>query len=137
VKNCKINKNIFPDEIMLRDLGMHKGSRKFELLQDFRCFYKGEWITVQKGFITDGISVPKIFWSLIGPFSDAFAAALVHDWMFSPFNKKYDWKESNWAFHELMKECCVNFIERKIIYSGVVIGSYPIWKRRFENYGID
>ena len=137
MSNCKINKDVFPDEIMLKDLGMHNGSRKFELLQEFRCFYKGEWITVPKGFITDGISVPKMFWSLIGPFSDAFSAALVHDWFFSPFNDKYDWKTSNWIFYEIMKDCCVGFIQRRAIYGGVVVGSYPVWKKRFENYGIN
>ncbi len=137
VKNCTTNKNVFPDEIMLRDLVMQRGNRKYELLQDFKCCYKGEWITVQKGFITDGISIPKMFWGLIGPFSDAFSAALVHDWLFSPFNKKYNWKESNWIFYEIMKECCVNPIERRVIYAGVFIGSYPVWTKRFENYGLD
>ena len=133
----ELNKNVFPDKIQMEDLGMVKGVRKFKILKDFRCYHKGNLITVKKDFITDGISVPKFAWSLIGPFSEAFPAALVHDWCFSPFNKKFGWKESNWMFLELMKEAGVPFVMRWTIYSAVVVGSYPIWKKRFEKYGLD
>jgi hypothetical protein len=137
INMVEVNKNIFPDEIHLKDLGIHKGTRKFELLQDFKCnYYDGNVVTVQKGFITDGVSVPKFAWGIIGPFGSAFPAALIHDWLFSPFNKKYNWRESNWMFLKLMKDCGVNFVERQVIYAAVVAGSYPIWKKRFENYGI-
>lgn len=131
-----VNKNVFPDEIHLKDLGIHKGTRKFELLQDFRCFYNGTLIVVPKGFITDGVSVPRFAWGIIGPFGSAFPAALVHDWLFSPYNTKYTWKESNWIFYKLMKECGVNFLQRQIIYSALIVGSYPVWKKRYNNYGI-
>jgi hypothetical protein len=130
------DENTFPDEIKLKDLGMHKGTRKFELLSNFRCFHKGHLITVKKGFITDGVSSPKFAWPIIGPFGSAFPAALVHDWCFSPFNKKFDWKESNWMFLELMEKSGVGFFTRWTIYSAVVTASYPIWLKRFDNYGI-
>lgn len=131
-----VNKNVFPDDIDMRDLGMHKGTRKFQLLSDFRCFYDTHLITVKKGFITDGISSPKFAWPVVGPFGSAFPAALVHDWCFSPFNKKFGWKESNWLFLKLMKEAGVSSPLRWTIYSAVVVGSYPIWHKRLENYGI-
>jgi|688.fasta_scaffold36050_4 hypothetical protein len=131
----ELNKNVFPDTIKLEDLGIVKGTRKFRLLADFRCYYKGKLITVPKGFITDGISAPKFSWAIIGPYGPAFPAALVHDWLFSPFNTEYDWKTSNWMFLELMKEAGVGFTMRWTIYSAVVAGSYPIWKKRIKNYG--
>lgn len=131
-----VNKNVFPDVIQLKDLGIHKGTRKFELLEDFRCFYGNHLIAVKKGFITDGISSPKFSWPIVGPFGSAFPAALVHDWCFSPFNKKFNWKESNWMFLELMKEAGVSFPMRWTIYSAVVAGSYLVWLNRFEKYGI-
>ncbi len=131
-----INKKVFPDTVQLEDLGMVNGTRKFRLLADFRCYYKGKLITVPKGFITDGVSAPKFAWPIVGPFGSAFTAALVHDWCFSPFNNEYTWRESNWMFLELMKESGVGFASRWTIYSAVVAGSYPIWKKRFENYGV-
>jgi hypothetical protein len=131
-----VNKNVFPDEIHLKDLGIRNGTRKFELLQDFRCFYNGTLIIVPKGFITDGVSSPKFAWGIVGPFGSAFPAALVHDWLFSPHNTKYSWTESNWIFYELMKHCGVGFLKRRVIYAAVVTGSYPIWLRRFNNHKI-
>lgn len=132
----ELNKNVFPDTIKLEDLGIVNGTRKFRLLEDFRCYYKSKLITVPKGFITDGISAPKFAWPIIGPYGPAFPAALVHDWLFSPFNTEYDWKTSNWMFLELMKEAGVGFVMRWTIYSAVVAGSYPIWRKRIENYGV-
>ena len=132
-----VNKNTFPDTICLKDLGIHKGTRKFGLEENFRCFYKNHLITVKKGFITDGISSPKFSWAIVGPFGGAFPAALVHDWCFSPFNHKFTWKESNWMFLELMKEAGVSLPMRWSIYCAVVIFSYPIWSNRFEKYGLD
>jgi hypothetical protein len=132
----EIDKDAFPDEISLKDLGMHKGTRKFKLNKKFRNFYNEDLITVPRGFITDGVSSPKFAWPIVGPVGTAFPAALVHDWCFSPYNDKYDWKESNWMFLQNMKKCGVGFFKRQMIYSAVVAGSYLIWKKRFENYGI-
>jgi hypothetical protein len=132
-----LNKNVFPDTIKMEDLGMVKGTRKFKMLANFRCFYKTHLITVKKGFITDGVSAPEFAWPIVGPYGSAFPAALVHDWCFSPFNDKFTWKESTWMFLELMKEAGVSLPLRWTIFTGVVVGSYPIWKKRFENYGID
>lgn len=132
----ELNKNVFPDTIKMEDLGIHKGTRKFKLLENFRCYYKGRLITVKKGFITDGVSSPKFAWPIVGPYGSAFPAALIHDWCFSPFNNKLNWKESNWLFLELMKEAGVSLPMRWTIYSAVVAGSYFIWKNRLENYGI-
>jgi len=131
-----INKKIFPDDVELKDMGIYNGTRKFKLLKDFRCFYNDHKIIVKKGFITDGVSSPKFAWPVVGPFGNAFTAALVHDWCFSPYNNKYSWKESNWLFLELMKESGVGFAMRWAIYSAVVAGSFPMWLNRFENYGL-
>jgi hypothetical protein len=134
----KVDKNTFPDDIYLKDLGIHKGTRKYELMEDFRIFCddKNLLITVPKGFITDGVSSPKFAWPIVGPMGSAFPAALGHDWCFSPFNNKFNWKESNWLFLQLMQKCGVGFFKRRLIYFAVVAGSYPIWLNRFNNYGI-
>jgi hypothetical protein len=132
----EIDKSVFPDEIEMKDLGMRKGTRKFKLLQPFRNFNSKLPITVQMGFITDGISSPKWAWSIVGPMGNAFPAALVHDWCFSPYNKSFGWKESNDLFLENMKHCGVGFAERWVIYSAVMLGSYYVWTQRFKNYGI-
>lgn len=38
-----------------------------------------EWVTVPAGYLTDGASVPKIFWNIIPPWGQYGQAAVVHD----------------------------------------------------------
>lgn len=40
----------------------------------------GKTIAVPKGFISDGASVPQVFWSIYPPFGRYLEAAVVHDW---------------------------------------------------------
>lgn len=40
---------------------------------------EGEWVTVPAGYLTDGASVPKIFWNIIPPWGVYGQAAVVHD----------------------------------------------------------
>lgn len=39
----------------------------------------GEWVYVPAGYLTDGASVPQIFWSIIPPWGKYGQAAVVHD----------------------------------------------------------
>jgi hypothetical protein len=128
-----LDRNVFPDEIELKDLGMYRGSRRFELLRDFRFLFKGYNIKVPKGFVTDGISSPKIFWPIIGPFGEAFPAAIVHDWCYSAHNPDFGFLESNYIFIEGMKASNVSLFKRWFIYLGVILFSYPLWVNRSRN----
>lgn len=51
---------------------------RFMLLED----YVTPEVTVPKGMITDGATVPRIFWSLFPPYYKYFPAAIVHDYMY-------------------------------------------------------
>lgn len=39
----------------------------------------GEWVTIPAGYLTDGASVPKLFWNIIPPWGKYGQAAVVHD----------------------------------------------------------
>lgn len=53
-------------------------SNKFELLESY--VYKD--ITVPKGFITDGATVPRWFWIVVPPFKPRYLpAVIVHDYL--------------------------------------------------------
>lgn len=39
----------------------------------------GEWVHVPHGYLTDGASVPRVFWSIIPPWGAYGQAAAVHD----------------------------------------------------------
>lgn len=55
------------------------GRDEWELLEDFHVM----GYVVPKGFITDGASVPRIFWWFARPSGEIFEAAILHDYLYS------------------------------------------------------
>lgn len=41
--------------------------------------HSGEWVYVPSGYLTDGASVPRMFWNIIPPWGAYGQAAVVHD----------------------------------------------------------
>lgn len=39
------------------------------------------WVTIPLGFLTDGASVPRVFWNLLPPWGQYGNAAIVHDYL--------------------------------------------------------
>lgn len=54
---------------------LHK--RKWQVVEDFESF----GVIVPKDFITDGASVPRVLWWFLDPATEAFEAAIVHDYL--------------------------------------------------------
>ena len=78
-----MNKQCFPDRLILERLG----EGRWRLENDYRYFIGGSEfnaVTVPKGFITDGASVPQILWSLLPPEGEYFRAAIIHDRLYRP-----------------------------------------------------
>lgn len=40
-----------------------------------------KWVHVPAGFLTDGATVPRMFWSLIPPWGQYGQVAILHDWL--------------------------------------------------------
>lgn len=61
------------------------GKDYWRVLTGFK-FYLGQreeekWITIPAGYLTDGTTVPRIFWSLLPPWGIYGQAAVVHDFL--------------------------------------------------------
>ena len=64
------------------------GRLQFRLKSEFGAILEdGTVITVPAGYITDGMSIPRIFWSAVGaPYSQSgLWAALIHDWLYDVY----------------------------------------------------
>jgi hypothetical protein len=109
----------FPDRLILADYGMRGDSRLFILENDFRFFSSKGCITVPKGFVTDGASIPRIFWNIFYPLGPYFDAAVVHDWGYSKLNLSFNKLEIDNLFLEGMEMLGVGWIQRKLIYRAV------------------
>lgn len=68
--------------------------KNYEVLDAF-TYYKDDQtdmvIKVDKGFVTDFASVPRLFWSIFPPFGKYTKAAVLHDRLCEAFNNKEWW----------------------------------------------
>lgn len=81
--------------------------------------FDGLTFTVKKGYITDGASIPFIFWSFgLHPFqSDTLTPAIFHDIFYQ--TRRYTRFTCDWNFLFLMKRNKVSFIKRLAFFLAV------------------
>ena len=111
--------NPFPDKLHLDDGGMRGASRLFIISAVFRVLTSRGMVRIPVGFISDGASIPVIFWSLLSPFGPWFHPALFHDWGYSEHNSIFTRAEVDAIFKELMFNVGVPWHKREIIYRAV------------------
>ena len=120
----------FPDELVITECKTVNGSKTFKLKESFRYISSYGVITVPRGFITDGASVPRIFWSIFSPYGDYFDAAIIHDYLYTKRNKVYSRKQSDLIFKEAMYNSGISWITREIIFRGVILFGGKSFKRK-------
>lgn len=106
------------------------------LLNDYVYNINGYEITVFKGFITDGASIPKSLQCIYSPYGKYIKAAVIHDYLYSKINNTgINRKLSDKIFNFIMKETDVNDKTRKKFYNAVRIFGATSWKSKIENEG--
>lgn len=89
---------------------------------EVKYLFKGKpkTIVVPKGYLTDGASIPKVLWSLIGsPYQPRFlTAAIVHDFC---CDQEYDVTEMSDLFFELLKLSNVRDLPAKLMRQAVYL----------------
>lgn len=94
------------------------GKYQFELVENYR--YRD--IVIPKGYITDGASVPRIFWSIFPPNkAEYLSAAIVHDYLTDIVieKKSITFRSVDNTFKEMLIDLNVNKIEVKVLYWSV------------------
>lgn len=91
------------------------------------------YVYIPKGYLTDGASVPKVFWNIIPPWGKYGQACVLHDYMCEHnyyFDGMYSFvmsrKQVNYTFNEAMKVADVPTAKRRLIYSGVEVYRHTI-----------
>ena len=105
---------------------------KFLLLTTFEYFVgsedSSESIVVPSGLISDGASIPKFLWTVIGHPMDKYAqAAFLHDWICR--ERLYSRKRCDQIFLEAMGVLKVSKIKRTIMYWGLRIFGWYMWNK--------
>jgi hypothetical protein len=113
-----------------RFLPYYKG-RRIELLHDFSYEAKsGVIYTARTGFISDGATIPRIFWRVFNhPFSDCLEAAVLHDLLCSESFELRDCgrveegrarrRMADYLFEEMLLDLGINQIRARLMFWGV------------------
>ncbi len=127
----------FPDVAQFSDAGMRGDCRIFRLVAPFHYISSNGIIKIPKGFCTDGASVPRIFWNIFSPFGSYFAAALVHDFLYSKDSDELfcisDRKQADLIFFQAMQDIGVGWLTRRTIYRAVRLGGWASYKKTFSD----
>lgn len=124
--------DVFPDYLDVREAGFANGSALWKLTHYFRYVSSLGIITVPTGFITDGTSIPRCFWNILGPHGPYLPAAVVHDYLYSPWSKSHfpcDRYTADWLFKEAMWNLGIGWPTREIIYRGVRLGGWAAYQK--------
>ena len=93
--------------------------------------FNNDTYLIPRGFETDGASIPKVFWSIIGsPFKGQYLyAALIHDYLCKmgvDGTPKASRKVTNKIFYNCMRYYGVGRCKAKMMYWAVKVGA-PKW----------
>ena len=88
----------------------------------------GRLITVPKGFITDGASIPQMFWGLgLSPWGDYSKSAVLHDWMYA--SQIVTRLEADNIFLESMDALGISEIKANLMFKMVRWFAGSAWKK--------
>ena len=101
-----------------------KFRRAVELKGDLIYYSKllGREVTVPSTFVSDGASVPQLFWNLYPPFGQYLEAAVVHDYfcvLGHQGESPIDYKTGALIFREAMVVIGVGRWKRNVMYQAV------------------
>lgn len=119
-------KDAFPKPLRGRFIG--KG--RWRLTRIFLYINPPVYVKVPRGFVTNGASIPKLAWSLIGsPWSGRYArGAVIHDFLyFSQMTTRY---KADRIFYRAMQILGVPFLKRWVMYQSVRLVAWICWNER-------
>ena len=106
------------------------------LLQDYIYSINGYDITVFKGFVTDGASVPHSLQWLYNPYGKYINAAVIHDYLYSTYNNTgINRTLADKIFYFIMKETRVEKRTCRRFYNAVKYFGTTSWKTKLQNEG--
>lgn len=102
---------------------------EYRVIRKYRAVLpNNDTIEVKAGFVYDGASIPRLFWSLIGsPFTGTHTrAAFIHDALYA--GECYDRKTCDWLFLQILQQHKCAFLKRNTLYFAVRIFGGFVWK---------
>lgn len=108
----------------------------------YEILYRGKRYLIEKGFVCDGASVPRLLWPWMPPDGLHRPASLFHDRIFAGGGEinyiladgtlamdKFTLKEADIAFLEIMIAAGVEPRRARATYAGLKLGSWRAWNK--------
>jgi len=97
--------------------------------------HPGADVVIRSNFLSDGLSIPKIFQSIFSKSPYYIYAGILHDYGYrADFPHEMTRKQVDKLFLHYMKEYGVGWLTRHTIYRAVRIGAAKNWKARDASY---
>ena len=108
-------------------------SGRISVYEPLLYHYHGANIIVPVGFWTDGASIPRALWAVVGsPLKGAYRdAAVIHDYCY--YSGVFTKGESDKIFLQGMEDLGVGYIRRQAMYRAVQIGGWYSWNNYRKN----
>ena len=119
-----------------------KDKNHFVLTKDFVFINENngikKYITIPKGYVTNGADIPRFFWRLFPPFSPEYLpAVIIHDFFCDEAeklnNSKELYKHADTLFKEALKALRVSSWKVTIFYNAVRL-HHKIKKNMYQNW---
>jgi len=91
-------------------------------------------VVVPSNFISDGLSIPRIFQSVFSKSPSYIFAGILHDWLYKIRPCKMTRKQADKLFLAWMKLYGVGWFTRHTIFRSVRIGGRRSWRRTFPRF---
>lgn len=119
---------VFLGEVITKWLDDKSADRKMELMADFSFIdYQSVKWRVPQGWIFDGASIPKAFWSVVGsPFVGNYRkASVIHDYYCDV--RTAHWRQVHRMFYEASLAAGVGKVKAKTLFA-IVYAKGPRWE---------
>lgn len=83
-------------------------------------------VNIKDGYVTNGASVPRLFWIVLSPFTEGFRAALVHDYRYTD-EKFTDRRKADIEFYYNLKKDSVGIFRRLLAYYAVRLFGWAVF----------
>lgn len=119
------------------------------LLQDFTFWWeisygwgvkKRHEVTVPKGFVCDGASVPyRLRWLAGHPFGELLRSAVVHDWIYHVHQdndgESLSQREADYAFRKAMTVEGIGWFRKPLVWATVRLFGFRAYRESFKHTG--
>ena len=127
--HCPIPGPVFPLPLNYGNAGMRSGRRCIVLTSPFGASTSLGYIEANAGMISDGGTIPQIAFSIIGdPFGEYLEPCVIHDYLYSPANVRFNRKESDMILKELMWNCGIDRWKTEAFWLAVRCGGKAHFK---------